>query len=59
MSPIEPGDEVLRAELELGARVVDAEAVRPDEDGAGGADALDDRLLARAALVAHLARGRR
>ena len=49
------GLELLRADLELGARVVDAEAVRAHEDGPGGAHALDDRPLARRPLLAHLA----
>ena len=51
-------DQVLGAELEPGVRVVDAEAVRAHEDGAGGTDALDDRLLSRAPVGAHLAEAR-
>jgi len=47
--------ELLRAELELRSRVVDAEAVRADEHGARRTDALDDRALARRSFLAHLA----
>ena len=50
-----PGLQLLRAELELGAGVVDTEAIGPDQDSAGAADSLDDRTLARRPLVAHLA----
>ncbi len=47
--------EILRAKLELRAGVVDAEAVRPDEDGARRANPLDDGALPRRAFLAHLA----
>ena len=53
--PDRAGFEVFRAELELRAGVVDAEAVRPDEDGPGGAHPLHDRALAGRSLLAHLA----
>ena len=49
------GLELLRAKLEPRAGVVDAEAIRPDEDGAGGAHALDDGALAGRSLLPHLA----
>ena len=53
--PDRAGLELFRAELELRAGVVDAEGVRPDEDGSGAAHPLDDRALAGGPLLAHLA----
>src|SRR5262249_44924575 len=50
-----PGSEVARAEIELARPVVDAEAVRSQEDGAGLADARDDGALPRPPLLARLA----
>ena len=43
-------DEVARGEVELGLAVVDPHAVRPDENGARGANALHDGLLSAAAV---------
>ena len=44
--------EVSGRELELRARVEDADAVRPEQDGAGGAHAGRERRVARAARIA-------
>ena len=54
MRPIDAGLQLLRAELELRAGIVDAEAVGPDENGPRRAHALDDGQLARSPLVTHL-----
>ena len=55
MIPIDPGVNVVRADVELGGGVVDAEAVRADHHGTCGPDALDDGGLARLAGVVDLA----
>ncbi len=57
--PDRPRGEVLGAEVELRAPVVDAHAVGAEQDGAGGTHALRHRALALAALVARLAEARR
>ena len=57
-NPTGPPRQRVRGELQLGRGVEDAEAVRPDEQRARGAHALDDRPLARPALGALLAEAR-
>ncbi len=49
------GRKLAPADVERGRRVVDAEAVRAEQDRTGGPDAIDDRLLAGAACVVLLA----
>ena len=53
--PDRPARQRRRRKVQLGSRVEDPEAVRPDERRAGRADALDDRRLARRALGSLLA----
>ena len=48
--PDRTGDEVARREVELGRGVVDAHAVRPEQDRSRRAHPLDDRALALGAL---------
>ena len=53
------GRKLAPADVERGRRVVDAEAVRAEQDRTGGPDAIDDRLLAGAALRRPSRRARR